>query len=659
MARQYARWATSPIGLGLLVEDGGLTLATAGSTTLNHLARSTIAHAEGTHGVEFFVWGDGTVQATIGIVSPAAPLSAEVGYANGIGWRLYDGVIVRNGTVVASGLAMPSRGEALGVRVVLGVPSVVEFYRGGIKVASQEITLAGGVHFAASLATDDAAGLRCAINAGQWQGLSAAVAAGWYGTDAAADALHLSSEDYMTGSADVPASTPYLGLLTSDGLSTVASVSFWPWDTTARSGAAQMRVLDAGGTLDAAALGALRNQPVRVRQVAQGASLATATPIARYVLDRIDIEDDGTKALVLRDAHDDLDDPLSRAVFLPPQGASNAWQSQPVIIGAVRSAPGISVNSDGSQQWLCEAPLGSVGAVLDRGASLAAGTAYSLAGDGQQIVLTSPPVGPLVADVSTRAAMAPATLRQALGDVFGRIGKSAWSGDDASAIDTDTGYAGVGFYAGAGAAATPRTALSEILGSYGADWWQDGNGVLRLARLIDPETVPDSDLAFSLDWTELAADLVVMPDLAPNLSRRLAYQPNAAVLDTGDLITDLVQLPPSMRQQLISAYRGQVYAAGPLAGRYAHAETAQPQPSRFDRREDAQAEIDRIVALYAVARNFYAGRVTGRADLQLMPGQVGRITYHRYGLHAGRKVLVTGVTSNRVTGDHTLKFWGA
>jgi hypothetical protein len=657
MARDYARWATSPIGANLFIEDGGLTLASPGGASLSHFARSTIAHVGGTHGAEFVLWCEGYVLATLGVVTSAAPPVAEVGYANGIGWRTHTGEVLHNNIVVASGLPLPLLGEALGVRVVAGSPTVVQFFRGIIQVAEIETALAGGVHFAASLATEHADGLRCAVNAGQWQGLSPAVAAGWYASETTAEPMLLASEDYMTGSADTPANTPYLGALAGDGLATVASVSFWPWDNTSRSGTAQVRVLDAGGVLDAAALGALRNLPVRVRQVGQGAALATAIPVARYVLDRIDIEDDGTKQLVLRDAHDDLDEPLNRAVFLPPQGESIAWQAQPVIIGTVRSAPGISVNSDGSQQWLCDAPLASVGAVLDRGASLMAGTGYSLAVDGQQIVLTSPPVGPLVADVSTQPGMAPATLRQALGEVFGRVGKTAWSAPDADALDTTTGYAGIGFYAGG--TATPRDALAAMLASYAADWWQDGEGVLRLAHMIDPDSVADADLAFDLDWTELAADLVVMPDLAPNLSRRMSYQPNATALTASDLITDLVQLRPTMRQQLTSEYRGQVYAGGALPARYARADTAAPVASRFDRREDAQAEIDRIIALYAVPRNFYAGRVTGRTDLQLRPGQIGRITYQRYGLAAGRQVLVTGVTSNRVTGEHTLKFWGA
>ncbi|MCD0281322.1 hypothetical protein JWH04_20660 [Xanthomonas melonis] len=658
MTTSYARWAASPIDEHLLVEDAGLTVASNAASSRNGAARSDISQVAGTHGVEVMFWGDDDLEATFGVVSAAAALTSEVGMSNGAGWRLRSGQIMVNGNEVAAGLPLPSKEEPVGMQIVIGTPSRVRFYRGSQVVAEVDAALSGALHFAVSIASTKAHGLRCIVNAGQWQGASPAVrAANWAQTIEDVPATFVSSEDYMSDPSDTPANQAYQGLISTEGLATIASVSFWPWDGASRGGTAQLRVQDADGALDALALSSARDVPVAVRQVLQGQPLSSASPVSRYVLDRVDIESDGGKVLILRDAHDDMDSPLNCAVFLPPQGDTLAWQPQPVVIGAVRSAPGVKVNSDGSAQWLSDAPLASVGAVLDRGAAIVAGTGYTLAAGGQQLAMTSPPLGPLVADVSTQVDMTPATLRQALAAVFGRIGKSAWSGSDADAMDLATGYAGVGYYTGQ--AATPRQALSSILPSYTADWWQDGDGVLRLSRLTDPEDATDAELVFELDWRELQADLVVMPDLAPNLSRRMGYQPNALVLTPGDLITDLVQLPPARRQQLTAEYRGQVYAAGTLASRYAHAETAAPMVSRFDRREDAQAEIDRVVRLYAVPRYFYAGRVTGRTDLQLRPGQVGRITYHRYGLQSGRKVLITAVTSNRVTGEHALKMWGA
>lgn len=655
----FARFAASPIGVGLLVEDGGLSLATSGPTSLQHAARSDVAQSVGTHGCEVVLWGEDDAQATLGVVIATASVDAEVGNVGGVGWRLHTGQVVVNGAVVASGLPLVKKGEIAGVRVSLSGSRTIEFYRGAMLVHSRALPVVGSLHFAMSLASTEAGSLRCIVNSGQWQGVSAAINEGGWALPAAAIApLHLGAEHYMSAASDTPANQPYQDIVAGDGLDAVASVSFWPWNSSSRAGTGSLKLQDPEGLLDAGALGDVRDVPVQIRRVQQGAALATAVPVSRYVLERIDIEDDGRKTAVLRDPHDDLDAPLHRAVFLPSINDQIAWQPQPVVIGAVRSVPMVPVNSDGSVQWISDAPLASISRVTDRGAEIIAGDGYTLVAGNQQLSFDAPPVGPVLADVSSIAPdMHPATLEQGLKEVFRRINKSAWAAADAAAIDTATGYAGIGYYAGEGG--TPRDALDGLLASYTADWWQDGDGVLRISRLIDPDVVLDADLAFTLDWRELRADLVVQPDLAPNLTRRMAYQPNAWPLASGDMITDMEQLPPATRQQLTGQFRGQVYAGGPLASRYVRAEAAAPMLSRFDRREDAQAEIDRVIALYAVPRNFYSGMLSGRPDITFRPGQIGRITYPRYGLQAGRNVLVTSVISNPVTGRHTVLFWGA
>lgn len=657
MATMHGRFAASPIAPALAAGDGGLSLTSNAASTLDGKARSDIALGTGTWGVEFTFWGEDALQAAIGLCTPAAATDAEVGATGGIGWRLHSGEVVNAGSVVATGLPAIAKGDVVGLRVQLDGSRSVAFYRNGDQVYSAALGLTGALHFAVSLATTQAGGLHCIVNAGQWQGFAPA-SAGWPLPAAGMAPLHLAAEDYMSAPGDAPANHPYIGCVADSGLDAIASVSFWPWASNSRAGTAALRLLDAEGLLDAVALGDVRDVPVQVRQVQQGQPLTSASAVSRFVLERIDIEDDGRKTAVLRDPHDDLDAPLHRAVFLPSINDQLAWQPQPVVIGAVRSLPSIPVNSDGSVQWLCDAPLASVERVLDRGAQILAGDGYALVAGGQQLSFDSPPIGPVLVDTSSiGAGMQPATLEQALKDVFRRINKSAWSVADAAAIDVATGYAGVGYYAGEGG--TPREALTALLASYTADWWQDGDGVLRVTRLLDPDTIADEDLAFDLDWRELKADLVVSPDLAPHLTRRMAYQPNAQPLSSGDMITDMEQLPPAVRQQLMGDYRGQVYAGGPLASRYQRAEAAAPMLSRFDQRADAQAEIDRVVALYAVPRHFYSGQLAGRPDIAFRPGQIGRITYPRYGLQAGRKVLVTSVSSNPVTGRHSVRFWGA
>ena len=149
-------------------------------------------------------------------------------------------------------------------------------------VAQVNAQLPVPLHFAASVASTKAQGLRCIVNAGQWQGLSPALdGAHWMQATEAAPATFVSSEDYMSAPGDTPANQPYQGIISPEGLATIASVSFWPWDGSSRGGTAQLRVQDAEGALDVLALSSARDVPVAVRQVVQGQPLSSASPVSR------------------------------------------------------------------------------------------------------------------------------------------------------------------------------------------------------------------------------------------------------------------------------------------------------------------------------------------------------------------------------------------
>jgi hypothetical protein len=385
-----------------------------------------------------------------------------------------------------------------------------------------------------------------------------------------------------------------------------------------------------------------------------GVTRADASPVARFVLDRIESHDDTRKVLYLTDAHADLDESLTRGVFLPNVPAL-AWQAQPVVIGAVASVPCLRANSDGSVLWLADSKLAHVSAVMDRGDTMEAGT-YALTSDAQQLTFTQPTVGPAVADVSSiGTGMAPATLAQAVTAMFDRIGKGSYSLEDLQAIDAASGYAGVGYYAGQ--PVPVRVALAQLMPSYGAWWWQDATGLLRFSRIVNPAGVASAQWAFDLDSPDFGEALVAQPDDAPNLSRRMGYRPNARPLQPGEFVTDLVDVPASRRDELGQPHRGIAYSAVPLAARYAHADTAAPVPSALWRQQDAQAEVDRVCGFYTVPRSLYLVRVPSM-DAVPTPGQVGRIRYPRYGLADGKAVLVRKVDHNPATGAVELTLWG-
>ncbi len=660
--RTYSRLDAALAGAAIAVRDGGLTMTTA-ATGDAQAALSDIEAGIGEWGFEVVAFGDEQLGAG------AAILAVGIGKAGfdpthypgedllSIGWRIAAGVseVRQNGAALDGGAGMPAvvNGDIIGVLIEVGSPSSIKFYLGGALVRTLTFAASGPLRACIALQTAVAGGLAVAFNSGQWGFSSAAAREGLWIDGAIAGSARLADEEFTAAAADDPPHVQFLGKI-EDGLTLISGIDFWAWDgSQAQSAVAQVRVSDADGALDALSLADVRGIPVSIRQATQGGEVADAAAIARFVIDGIVVEDDGFKSINLVDAHSDLDESLARKVFLP-NIPTIAWQPQPVIIGAVASVPALPVNSDGTALWLADAPLASVEAVLDRGDAMEE-TTFSLSPSGQQLNMATPPIGPVVCDVSSvGAGPAPATLEVALSDIFGRIGKSAWSSADAAAIDDATGYAGIGWYTGQ--AATVRAALQAILPSYGAWWFQDADGVIRLARIVDPAAF-EGALAFDFVGEILRADVVVVPDRALNLSRRMAYRPNARVLTAAELVTDVVDLPQSRRDELTGLWRGQVYGAGPVAQRYRHADTAAPMVSCFWRREDAQAEIDRVLALYETPRHFY--QVAWVADEPPpAPGSIGRLPYDRYGLGAGKKLLVRRVTFSPSTGDVALILWG-
>ncbi len=655
MAETFGRFAAAPIGPLLAARDGGLTLSTTAAADLNRMARSDIAQTEGTVGVEFAVWGDDAMAAVVGIVTGSAPLDAYPGAtAGGLGWNLAGGRLIINGSAAAVGLPFVGRGDTAGLLVEIGSPNRLKLYRNGELVHQRDFVMAGPLFFAAALAATEAGGLNMAVNAGQWGARSPAAAAGWRVESPAVDVVRLSDVDWLTAPGDTPSNARFEGLL-AEGINLVSEINFWPWggEPVSQTSAAECTVLDAEGRLDELAQRGVSGLPVQIRTGSEAGMLNDTVPVFRFSVDRVEINDDGSKTLHFKDAHDDLDGTINRGVFLP-NIPGLAWKPQPVVIGAVASVPAMGANSDATAMFVADGPV-FADVVMDRGDTMELGT-YSVSPDGQQLIMKSPPVTPVVADLSSVGpGQQPATLQQAMADIMGRLEKSAWVPTDCAAIDAATGYAGIGYYAGN--AITGRDAMNTILPSYSAACYQDPNGALRFTRVVAPESYGGAP-AFDLGEADLAEDLLCVPDDAPNLTRRMAYRPNAQALAASDLVTDVVDVPQWRRDELAGLFRAQVYGAGALHPHYRRADAADPVIALFWRAADAQAEIDRVVAIYREQRFFYRVSVRGDQELAPQPGQIGRITYSRYGLGAGKLVLVRRVERNPATGDVVLTVWG-
>lgn len=655
--RQYAKFAPSPVGPALAVRDNGMTVTTT-SNALNRArtARSTAFANSGICGCEFVFWGDGALVANIGVTQTGGSISAALGdTVESFGWQLDIGVIKQGNATLVSGLPVISKGEIVGIQLDLNA-NQIKFYRGSTLLYTRALGISGvNWHFAVSLGSTIAGDLTCAVNSGQMQAVSTECAGrGWPVTVPGTALIRIAEADWLSLVTDAPANVRYEGILDGFDVEYSASVSFWPWgNRNADSSGARLMVNDADGMLNNL-LQSGQDIPVQIRWVDDAAGFATAIQIANLQIAQIDVESDVVKSVQLKELNDGLDEPVCKGLFLPNIPAL-AWRVQPAVIGAVYNVPTSAMNSDASCCWISDRRV-YVSDVRDRGDSMESGT-WSLDPNAQQVLLTSPPVEPVSVDASSiNVGMAPATAQQAMTELMARGGVSAWSLSDAQGLDA-LGYSGVGYYA-SDSSVTIGAALKSVLSNYGAAYYRDPLGILRIARLIDPETVADGSLAFDVDATSFEDDLISVPDDGNGLTKRMAFRPNARVMAMNELVTDLVDVPPARRIELTSAYQGQAFSNAFLAPEYRFADAADPFVSGLVNKLDAQREIDRIAGLYTVSRRFYEFTIGDWNSAAPMPGQVARVTYPKYGLDTGKKLLIHQVRWSPAKQQITVRAWG-
>jgi len=243
-------------------------------------------------------------------------------------------------------------------------------------------------------------------------------------------------------------------------------------------------------------------------------------------------------------------------------------------------------------------------------------------------------------------------LGRAIAEIMLRAGRDAtkWSRADVDAIDAATGYAGIDWYADSPISA--RDALIQLLDSYTATLFEDAAGVLRFVRLVAPET---ATITGTLTASEMIGDLVMSGGDAPNLSTQWGYIRNSKIMSETDWVTDFTNVPVSYRLPRQKLWQAVISTAVAVAKRYARALFADPAANCLGAQADVQTEADRVAGILAKPRYDYKC-TTAKTGFEL--GQVWAVTYPRYGLAAGKALMVMGIVENLDDDTRTVEFWG-
>lgn len=241
--------------------------------------------------------------------------------------------------------------------------------------------------------------------------------------------------------------------------------------------------------------------------------------------------------------------------------------------------------------------------------------------------------------------------------VRGGFGEQEWDRQSFAEIDDASDALGIGWHTRD--QVTVRQPLEDTLPSYTACMAPDRNGVFRGYRMEDPVLLAadsPSLLMGEITREEMLSELQVDTDEARGLTLRFALRKNELVLDASDFVDDFTDVPLNVRNELSQAFRKEVSTGGAVSRAYPFARAAEPLETRYFLVEDAQRELDRIRAIYATERKLYTLDVPLDADYDL--GQLWTLVYPRYGLDAGKPVIVWGIVENRIDRKCTLTLWG-
>lgn len=255
---------------------------------------------------------------------------------------------------------------------------------------------------------------------------------------------------------------------------------------------------------------------------------------------------------------------------------------------------------------------------------------------------------------TTPALLQPIKFRDYVQAILGKHDTGiTWDDASATAIDTDSGYAGVGVFFDQGE--TIVQVIDMALQGYTACKWCDADGNMKFTRMVDPATVTSVG---TIDENAMLSDLVPSQDTAPALSTRMGARRNWKKFADGDLVAPSTNFPPAVRQYLMADYQQVMASAKAINNTYIHAKYADPAPSAFDNADDAQTEIDRVCDVYTTQRWFYTTSVALDAVPGLDLGQIWSLVYPLYGLAQGKNVMVTSFQPDFIANTAQITLWG-
>lgn len=223
-----------------------------------------------------------------------------------------------------------------------------------------------------------------------------------------------------------------------------------------------------------------------------------------------------------------------------------------------------------------------------------------------------------------------------------------------SALNTAIGSHELGYYTDR--VTTGRAILQTILDPFVAWAYVDNDGDFQLGRLAAPSS---GSITITESKLERGRPVIVEPDNAPYLTDTYAGRPNWYPIPVESSAGGLTE---QEKQTVAADYRIIRQSSNTLDDYYSFAANSCPMGVVLQDETSIEREIDRLIALYPAGtqRHFYT--VTALFETDELPaielGSSVTLQLDRYGLDAGKDLLVIGIRGQYLNRSVQLRLWG-
>lgn len=481
---------------------------------------------------------------------------------------------------------------------------------------------------------------------------------------------YFSTIGYTSLPTDTPASTSFQARI-KGSISYEREVGCSVWrNSGAKVAIGSILLLNTDGGLDAQLAEQWRDRIGTLQRGLQGESYDGQDHVAYVVVDSITTPDQYRVELKLRDKGALLDVGAQQSVYgaiaLVPELEGTP---KPFGFGTLEGVPLTLVETEvgtGNQldfDLLDETPT-DITEVTDEGVILAEGTEWEESpaagcfgvrllqnpgpGGKQVAALQGPSVGSMLIE------QLPDVIAYLLNRSEGRVYPDEVDPYSIDALNADAPYKLCWWCRDA---TTISSILTQVLDSFTGWWYFDRLGQLRVGRLVAPDDMSESAVV-ELTPLNIKGGITPRLDTAPGLSDAVTFARNWSPYEA--IASGVSALEPARAARIRAPHQVR-RGVNVLHPTYRHAVGADPIPTCLSDGTDAQAEADRLTALYSVERYFYdvTAHLEGSLAYTLEPGDIVLVTYPRFGFQNGKPLMVVSVKAVLDSSRVELVLWGA